>query len=380
MAQDLIGRVQRLLLSPKTEWDAIDRETVDPQSLVVGYVAPLAAIPAVATIIGMGIIGVGSVRLGFGTAIGMALTQFVMTIVMVFVFAFIINALAPTFGAQKNFNQALKVTAYYPTAVWVAGIFMIIPMLGILGLVGLLYSLYLLFVGLPKLMKPPAEKATTYTIVSIVVAIVAGVIIAGVTQAFTPKPTISFSSSSSTSTLQKRADALEAAAESGDMNAALGALAGLAGGDPNAPVVDGAALEKLAPQRVAGLKRESLSVESVSMPFKAVVMTAKYGDGDKTVELRVTNSAAISAMLGIAGLAGAESNRTTDDGYERVYREDGETVVEEWSKSREHGRYGRSVAGSFLIEAEGDGVDMKALENAVKEFKESELKKLPKAG
>lgn len=188
MAKDIVGRVQRLLLSPKSEWDVIDGEAVEPQSLVTGYIAPLAAIPAVATVIGWGILGAGPVKLGFGTALTMAATQYVLAIVFVFVFAFIIDALAPTFGAQKNFNQALKVSAYSATAGWVAGVFMIVPALGVLAVVGAIYSLYLLFIGLPKLMKPAAGKEMTYTIVSIVTAIAAGVVISAVSQSFIPRP------------------------------------------------------------------------------------------------------------------------------------------------------------------------------------------------
>lgn len=192
MTQDLIGRVQRLLMSPKTEWDAIDGESVDTQKLIAGYVAPLAAIPAVAGAIGMSVLGVSLLGETYRTpvlsAVTMGIVQFALAIAMVFVIAFIIDALAPTFGAQKNHAQALKVAAYWPTAIWVVGVIALVPALGILSLLGLLYSLYLLFVGLPKLMKPPAEKATTYTIVTIVCAIVASIIIGAAVASLTPTP------------------------------------------------------------------------------------------------------------------------------------------------------------------------------------------------
>lgn len=190
MTKDIVGRVQRLLLSPKSEWDVIDGETVEPQSLVTGYVAPLAAIPAVAMAIGWSLLGIGPVKIGVGAALMMAATQFVLAVVFVFILAFVINALAPSFGAQKNFNQALKVAAYSATAGWVAGIFMLIPMLGILTLVGALYSLYLLYVGLPKIMKPAAGKETSYTVVSIVVAVAAAIVINAVVQGLAPKPSL----------------------------------------------------------------------------------------------------------------------------------------------------------------------------------------------
>lgn len=385
MAQDLVGRVKRLLLSPQSEWDVIDGETVEPQGLVTNYVAPLAAIPAVAGLIGTAIVGTSflgaTYRAPIGGALASAVVAFVLAIVGVFVFAFVINALAPSFGAQKNFNQALKVSAYAPTAGWVAGIFTLIPMLGILALLGGLYSLYLIFVGLPKMMKPPAEKATTYTIVSILVAIVAYVIIGLAASAFTPGPGIGgySSNNAASSEMERRAEALERAAETGDFGAVLGAASGMFGGDPDAPVADATALGDLAPRRVAGMDRTSLDTETLSAPFKASTMTARYGGADKSMTLKVTNSPMISAMMGMAGLTGAAYDRRSDNGYERLRRDGDAIVVEEWDASSKRGRYARSVGGAFLIEAEGRGVDMKELERAVAGFKERDLKNLKPA-
>ncbi|HEV8613124.1 MAG TPA: YIP1 family protein, partial [Gemmatimonadales bacterium] len=92
------------------------------------------------------------------------------------VLALIIDALAPSFGGQKNPIQALKVAVYSSTAAWLAGIFAIIPSLGVLGILGL-YSLYLLYLGLPILMKAPQDKAIGYTLVVVIVGIVIFVVI-----------------------------------------------------------------------------------------------------------------------------------------------------------------------------------------------------------
>ncbi|MFZ0101007.1 MAG: Yip1 family protein, partial [Pseudolabrys sp.] len=98
----------------------------------------------------------------------------------VFVVAYIIDFLAGTFGARKNLDNAMRVSAYAPTAAWVAGVFNIIPALAFLGIVGL-YSLYLLYTGIVALMRPPADKAVVYTIAVIVCAIIVWVIIFGIT-------------------------------------------------------------------------------------------------------------------------------------------------------------------------------------------------------
>ncbi|MGB9001100.1 MAG: hypothetical protein WCC43_18590, partial [Pseudolabrys sp.] len=71
------------------------------------------------------------------------------------------------------------VSAYSPTAAWVAGVFNIIPALSFLGILGL-YSLYLLYTGIAAVMKPPADKALVYTIAVIVCAIIVWIIIFGI--------------------------------------------------------------------------------------------------------------------------------------------------------------------------------------------------------
>ena len=81
-----------------------------------------------------------------------------------------------TFGSQKNFANALKLTVYSYTPSWLAGIFLLIPGLRFLTILGL-YGLYLLWLGLPPLMKTPPEKTIVYTIAIVVCAIVLAILI-----------------------------------------------------------------------------------------------------------------------------------------------------------------------------------------------------------
>ena len=119
----LIDRAKNIIVSPKTEWDKIAGEATPTQQLIVGYVLPLAGAAAIAGFIGSalfaGMFG-GAIGIGFA-AVG-AIIHLVMAVVSVFVLGFIIDALAPTFSGQKNFEQALKVTAYSYTPAWVFGL------------------------------------------------------------------------------------------------------------------------------------------------------------------------------------------------------------------------------------------------------------------
>jgi Yip1-like protein len=177
---NLVDRAKNLIVTPKTEWSAIDAESHTVQGLYTGYVMILAAIPAIATFIGTSLVGVGflgtTYRVPITAGVAQMILSYVLSLGVVYVVALIIDALAPNFGGQKNFMQAFKVAAFAPTASWLAGIFSIIPVLSILGIVGL-YSLYLLYLGLPRLMKAPEDKAIPYTVVVIIVVIVLFIVV-----------------------------------------------------------------------------------------------------------------------------------------------------------------------------------------------------------
>ena len=102
---------------------------------------------------------------------GLILT-YILSLGGVFLLAFIIDALAPTFGCTKNLVAAVKIAVFSYTPVWVAGILGIIPAISVLMLLASLYSLYLLYLGLQKIKEPANDKLIPYFVVSIVALIV----------------------------------------------------------------------------------------------------------------------------------------------------------------------------------------------------------------
>lgn len=166
----LVDRIKGICLKPKDEWPKIEGETTSAADLLKSYALPLAASAAIAGFIGRSFVGVSTFfgatfRWPIGSGLIHTIVGLALSLVTVYVLGLIIDALAPQFGAQKNKSQALKVAVYSFTPGWVIGIVSIIPSLGILGLVGLGYGIYLLHLGLSQLMKPPKEKAATYTVV-----------------------------------------------------------------------------------------------------------------------------------------------------------------------------------------------------------------------
>jgi len=177
----LIDRVKNIILTPKSEWPVIDREPGDVVYIFTNYVAILAAIPAICgfiglSIVGMSVPGLGSVRMPVVSGLLNAIVSYLFTFVSVYVVALIVDALASTFSGRKNFESALKVTAYSYTPFWICGIFLLIPGLRFLTILGL-YGFYLLWLGLPLLMKSPQDKSLAYTAAVVIVAVVIGVVI-----------------------------------------------------------------------------------------------------------------------------------------------------------------------------------------------------------
>ncbi len=177
---NLIERAKNILLTPNTEWDVINGETPNIQGIVVGYVLPLAGAAAIAAFIGYGLIGFnyGFIRIkGIDWGIYQAVTVLAGALLSVFVSAFVIDALAPSFGSEKNMGRSVQLVSYSYTPGWIGGLFAIIPSLAIIGSLAGLYGLYLLYLGLPKLKKTPADKHMSYFVVSLLVMIVVFVVV-----------------------------------------------------------------------------------------------------------------------------------------------------------------------------------------------------------
>lgn len=177
---NIIDRAKNILFTPQKEWQVINNEPGNAAGITTTYILPLTLIGVLAAFIGFGFfgVGVGFFKIaGVGWGIKMALGYAIRSIAGVFIMAFIIDAIAPNFQSEKNFEKSFQVAAYSATAGLVGGIFLIIPMLSILAMLAGLYGLYLLYLGLPVLKKTPADKSVNYFVVVLVVWIIVGVIL-----------------------------------------------------------------------------------------------------------------------------------------------------------------------------------------------------------
>jgi hypothetical protein len=157
----------------------VAEEEPNIQQILLGYVLPLALIPTVATIIGWGVIGMFGFK-SFTYGIAMGLVQIIQAFLAVLLTGFVIDALAPSFGSQKNMGRAVQLVAYSMTPIWIAGILNIFPALGWLASLIGLYGLFLMYLGLTPLMKTSEDKKVVYLVVSIIILIVVYFVIAAI--------------------------------------------------------------------------------------------------------------------------------------------------------------------------------------------------------
>src|ERR1700722_18371912 len=102
----IVQRARNILLKPAETWSVIAEEPASAGGLFTGYAVILAAIPPVASFIGGPVFGHGIFGITYrppfiGALVG-AILQYVLSLVGVYIVALIIDALAPTFGGQKN--------------------------------------------------------------------------------------------------------------------------------------------------------------------------------------------------------------------------------------------------------------------------------------
>ncbi len=411
---DLVERAKNICLAPDAEWGVVAGETTSTSELITGYVLPLAAIPAVAGFVGSSLIGFGLFgRIGMVAGITGAVISLVMAVVGVFLMSLIVNALAPTFGGEKSSMQSMKVVAYSYTPAWLAGILLVLPLLGnLVALVGGLYGLYLLYLGLPKLMKAPPDKAIPYTAVSVVCAIVLAVVLGAVSAMFVGAGLIGArggvgslggltgvlgrSASSNAldpnSTLGRLQDLgnkleennkkVEAAQNAGDQaGAAAAALSGLGllvGGGKHVDPVTTDALKPFVPEQFAGLAKKSNSFERGGLPG-LMIATAKatYDDGaDRSVSLEITDTGGASGLVGLAAWAGIQGEKEDDNSIERTGKVDGRLVHEKSSKVGGTNEFAIVLADRFVVNAEGRGVDVNQLRSAVSSLNLGQIESL----
>ncbi len=181
---NIIERAKKIIIEPKNEWLIINQEEISQSQLIVTYLIPLALIPAVASFIGFGLVGISIPFAGTYSSVSWGIKQAIISLLSIvggaIISAYIIDLLAPSFGAVKNINKALQLVVYSYTPTMIAGIFLIAPSLSIISTLAGIYGLYLLYLGIQPLMQAPNEKTLSYFIVSLIAMVFVFVVLTAI--------------------------------------------------------------------------------------------------------------------------------------------------------------------------------------------------------
>jgi hypothetical protein len=418
---DIVSRAKNICLTPNAEWPVIASEPTTTGALISGYVVPLAAIGAIAGLIGGSIVGVsvpflGTYRMPIAMGLVSACYTFVAAIVGVVILAFIINALAPTFGAEQNSLQALKVAVYSYTPGWIAGALRIVPMLGVFGILLALYGLYLLYLGLQRVMKCPPEKAAGYTAVVVICAIVLAIVVSaigtmiagagmmgsgfaagsfGSTGGFGAPASrqVQFDKNSTLGKLQAFSEKLdesnrkiEAAQKSGDQKAEVAAamegLGTLLGGGRRVDPIGIDQLKPFVPDTFAGLPKTRGKAEKSGIAGLMVSKAeATYSDGaGKSVTLDISDTGGASGLVSLAGWVNVQGESEDDSSAERTTKVDGRLVHEKMSKRGGENEFSIVLGDRFIVTATSRGVPFPELKSAVSGLNLAQLEAMKDVG
>jgi len=426
----LFDRIKNILLAPKMEWPAIAAEPTSIANLYTGYVIPLAAFSALMSFLRLSVIGIsmpfgGTIRTPIVSGLVATVVSFGFGLLGLFLFGLIVNALAPTFGGQRDLRQAVKVAAYTATPVWIASVVGLLPtgLASLVQLAAAIYAIYLLVLGLPHLMQSP--RAGGYTVAVLICGLLMGLVLGALSAVFGLGGFGRYGGFNMTGMTQEQrqqqatqavANALGGALGSddkskqglstaingfaeigrkmaqqqaaGNSNApqnagsgaantsgnaqdgaaaaanALAALGGAMAGNRKVDPVDFHALKDLLPGALPGMQRVNAEGSSqAAMGMKSSEATATYqGTTGARAEIKIADVSAVAGLMDAASGIAQSINSESDTGYERNTTIGGQPVHEKFDNRSKHGELSAIVAKRFAVNVTGDSLDMSTLE------------------
>ncbi len=127
-------------------------------------------------------------------------------------------------------------------------------------------------------------------------------------------------------------------------------------------------LKALLPEALPGMTRSGAEGEKTSvMGIKVSEAHARYENEEgASVTVKITDMGSVSGFVGMATLAWAHADvdRETETGYERTTTYDGHKAFEKFNTESRDGELNIFVAGRFVVNIEGYGVEMSYLKSA----------------
>jgi hypothetical protein len=146
--------------------------------------------------------------------------------------------------------------------------------------------------------------------------------------------------------------------------------------------VDFRELKSLLPDGIGALKRKSAE-GSKGGGFGIVVShaEARYeGDGG-SVHLKITDPGNLSGLAAMAAMwMNLELDKETDTGYEKTGAANGRRFHEKYDRGSKSGEYTVVVGNRFLVEVDGNGVDMPTMKKAIDQINLAKLEGMKDVG
>ena len=158
-----------------------------------------------------------------------------------------------------------------------------------------------------------------------------------------------------------------------EMAEAMKAMGEAVSGGETVETVDFRKLKELLPTKAAGMERVDASGEKTSA-FGINVSEAEghyeTGDGRTFMTIRILDLGSASALTSMMGAAWAMSDfdRETDHGYERTTTYSGHRAYEEYETAAKRGSYQVLISKRFMVEVNGNGMEMNAIKKAMGEI------------
>ena len=182
----MLRRAFAVTFAPRREWASIARERPAPLAVLLFYVMPLAAIPAVAWMIGLAVFGLELVapgepiaRLAPAAILRAGMATYLGSIVTVALLAGVFVLIAPMYGAGRDWRGAWTVAAFGTTPVWLFGVLLVKPVLIVALPAVLLHCAYVYHDGLRAMRFARAGEAPEYVAIALVLLLAASTLVGG---------------------------------------------------------------------------------------------------------------------------------------------------------------------------------------------------------
>ena len=172
----LLGRIRNILLRPRAEWRVIKDEPATYGSVIAGYVAPLAAVPPAAAVLGRFVfdrnIPASALSMPLDYLLFTNLLWFGMNIVSVMITGAVVTAITAAAESRWRGIRGLQVAAYSFTPLFIAGFLAAIPFMAWSLVPAVVYGVYILYRGTRALLAIQGVKAAWFAGVTFLAAAV----------------------------------------------------------------------------------------------------------------------------------------------------------------------------------------------------------------